>query len=66
MHTDFEKEMDRLRTNGVGERDSEIREHYNELDRYQLLATEWKLEPLDTPDFNLVTPLLNKMLIDLN
>jgi hypothetical protein len=62
MHKEYESEMDRLRKHGVGERDHEIRQHYEDLDRYQLLSTEWKLAPIDTPDFNLVLPLIKDML----
>jgi hypothetical protein len=36
-----------------------------ELDRYHIRQTEWKLEPLENPQHDFVTDLLEKYLADL-
>jgi hypothetical protein len=46
-------------------KDIELLQHYRELDRYDLNATEWKLEPLDKPDHDFFKPLLIRYLEDL-
>ena len=46
-------------------KDIELLNHYRELDRYELNATEWKLTPLDVAEHDFFKPLLIRYLEDL-
>ena len=45
--------------------DHDLENHYNNLDRYYTRTSEWKLEPLDNPEHDFITPLLNRYLEDI-
>lgn len=43
----------------------DLKAHYEELDKYHLRTTEWKLEPLQNPQHDFVSNLREGYLIDL-
>ena len=61
----LESDIDKTRREAVGLPDADIVLHYRKLDQYGLKSEEWKNGPLENPEHDFVSPLLDAYLTDL-
>ena len=59
------KEIENAKEKAILRPDIELANHYNNLDKYFTRTTEWKLSPLENPEHDFVSDLLNAYMEDI-